>query len=124
MNSIQIIFLYFLLLCIPTRIAFVLLAYFIREKYLPYLGYVAILPAVAFLIIFIGGFRKTGAEVQGDSIWWNSLRPVHAALYIGFAYLAITKNKRSWIILMLDVIIGVISFLTYHGINNNFSKLS
>jgi len=124
MNSIQKRFLYFLLLCIPTRIVFVLLAYFLPEKYLPYLGYVAILPAVAFLIIFIGGFRKTGAEVQGDSIWWNSLRPVHAALYIGFAYLAITKNKRSWIILMLDVIIGVISFLTYHGINNNFSKLS
>ena len=124
MNSIQKRFLYFLLMCISIRIAFALLAYFIPEKYLPYLGYIALVPAIGFLVIFIGGFRKTGLEVQGSNIWWNSLRPVHSALYFTFAYLAINKNKKSWIILMLDVIIGLISFLTYHGINNNFSKLS
>jgi hypothetical protein len=83
-------------------------------KYLPYLGYVAVLPAIGFMYIFITGIRKTGAEVFGEKIWWNNLRPVHALLYLLFAYFAIHKNTQAWIFLLIDVIVGFVSFVWHH----------
>ena len=114
MNNIQLRFLLFLCGCIVTRFLFVIIAKYINKKYLPYLGIIALIPAIGFIIIYLGDFRKTGAEVFGKQIWWNNLRPIHAVLYILFALLALKKNKYSWIPLLIDVIIGLISFLLYH----------
>jgi hypothetical protein len=46
MNNIQKRFLLFLIGCIGTRSAFVLIAKNIGVNYLPYLGYLALLPAI------------------------------------------------------------------------------
>lgn len=92
--------------CIGVRVFFVYLAKTIDIKYLPYLGYLALLPTVGFIYIFLTGSRQTGAEVFGEQIWWNYLRPIHATLYGLFAYNAIMKNANSWIYLLIDVIIG------------------
>ena len=123
MNSLQKRFLAFLLLCIPVRISFVFISRKVDKKYLPYLGYLAILPAIGFAYIYIFGKRKTGAETFGQKIWWNHLRPIHALLYALFAYLAINKNKNSHFVLFADVLIGFVSFLYYHYSVNSFSKL-
>ena len=123
MNSIQKRFLAFLLLCIPVRIAFVFIATIIDKKYLPYLGYLAILPALGFAYIFIFGKRKTGGETFGQKIWWNNLRPIHSILYFIFAYLAINKSNKSYVPLLLDVLIGFFSFIFYHYGVGSFKKL-
>ena len=123
MNNIQKRFLLFLFGCIGMRSLFVIIAKNISIKYLPILGYLALLPAIGFMYIFITGARQTGAEVFGEKIWWNNLRPVHALLYSLFAYNAIIGNKSSWIYLLIDVIIGLLSFLVYHYINNDFAKV-
>lgn len=101
----------FLLGCIPVRLFFVFLAYKF-PKILPILGYLALIPATGFLLIFLTGSRKTGPEVFGGKIWWNWLRPIHSLLYFTFAYLAINKvHKYAWRVLLLDVLIGLVSFL-------------
>ena len=123
MNNIQKRFLLFLIGCIGTRSVFVLLAKNIGTQYLPYLGYLALLPAIGFLYIYFTGSRQTGAEVFGDKIWWNNLRPLHSLLYFLFAYNAIIGNKQAWIYLLVDVLIGLISFLVFHFRNGDFSKL-
>jgi hypothetical protein len=123
MNSIQIRFLLFLFGCIGMRLLFVIIAKNVSIKYLYYLGYLALVMPVAFMYIYLTGSRQTGPEVLGDKIWWNNLRPLHAFLYGLFAYNAIQGNPNSWIFLFLDVIIGLISFLTYHYINGDFRKL-
>jgi len=87
---------------------------------LKYLGYLALLPAIGFMYIYLTGSRKTGAEVFGEKIWWNDLRPIHSMLYFLFAYNAIKCNKQSWIYLLADVLLGLISFLIYHYINGDF----
>ena len=92
-------------------------------KYLPYLGYLALLPTLGFIYIFATDSRKTGAEVFGGKIWWNNLRPLHALLYGLFAYNAIIGNRGAWIYLFIDVLIGLFSFLIFHYINGDFSKL-
>ena len=113
----------FLIGCIGVRFLFVIVAKNTNAKYLKYLGYMALLPAVGFLYIYLTGSRKTGAETFGDKIWWNHLRPIHSILYFLFAYNAIIGNKYSWIYLLVDVIIGFISFSKYHYVHGNFSKL-
>jgi hypothetical protein len=111
MNHLQQRFLLFLFGCVGIRSLFVIIARYINTKYLKFLGYLALLPAIGFIYIYLTGTRKTGAEVFGEKIWWNNLRPIHSILYFLFAYNAIIGNKQSWIYLLVDVIIGLISFL-------------
>lgn len=123
MNDLQKRFLLFLIGCIGTRSLFVILAKNANETYLKYMGYLALIPAIGFMYIFFTGSRQTGAEVFGGKIWWNNLRPLHALFYILFAYNAILGRKNAWIYLLLDVIIGLISFLSFHYYNGDFSKV-
>jgi len=87
------------------------------------MGYGALAIAIGFFYVYFTGSRKTGAEVFGDKIWWNDLRPVHGLLYSLFAYNAITGNTYSWVYLLVDVLIGLASFLIFHYRNNDFKDL-
>lgn len=104
----------FLFGCILVRSLFVVISYKIDLNYLPYLGYLALLPAIGFLYIYFTGARKVGPETFGKKIWWNDLRPVHAILYFLFSYNAIQKNKNSYKFLLADVILGLTAFTIYH----------
>jgi hypothetical protein len=124
MNEIQKRFLLFLIGCIGTRFLFVYVAKNIDIKYLPLLGYLALLPAIGFIYIYLTGSRKTGGEVFGEKIWWNDLRPIHSLIYFLFAYNAIIGNNKAWIYLLVDVILGLSSFLIFHFKNGDFKKLN
>lgn len=123
MNNIQKRFLLFLIGCIGTRSFFVYAAKYININYLPFLGYLALLPTIGFIYIYLTGSRETGVEVFGDKIWWNNLRPLHALLYGLFAYSAINKNPFAWKFLLIDVIIGLAAFLSFHFIHGDFKSL-
>ena len=116
-------FLLFLIGCIGTRTLFVYLAKIASTTYLKYMGYLALLPAIGFFYLFLSGARKTGGEVFGEKIWWNDLRPVHGVMYLLFAYNAINGNDNAWIYLLVDVVIGLISFLTFHYFNNSYKDV-
>ena len=104
----------FLFGCILVRSSLVLITYKIDINYLPYFGYLALLPAIGFLYIYFTGARKKGPETFGQKIWWNNLRPIHAILYLLFSYNAIQKNKNSYKFLLTDVILGLTAFTIYH----------
>lgn len=123
MNATQKRFLLFLIGCIGTRTLLVYLAKNVNKTNLKYMGYLSLLPAIGFFYLFLTGSRKTGAEVFGDKIWWNDLRPVHGLIYLLFSYNAINGNPNAWMYLLVDVIIGLISFLSFHYYNNDFIKL-
>lgn len=123
MNDIQKRFVMFLVGCIGMRLLFVYIAKMTNPNYLPYLGLLAILPAIGFTYIYLTDSRKTGLEVIGGKIWWNKLRPIHALLYALFAYYAINKSNIAWVFLLIDVAFGLLSFLIYHYLQGNFSKL-
>ena len=94
-----------------------------NTKYTKDLGYAALVPAIAFMYLYITGSRKTGPEVFGDKIWWNDLRPVHSILYFLFAYNAIIGNKQAWVYLLVDVLFGLTSFLTHHYLNGHLLNI-
>ena len=121
MSILQRRFLAFLLLCIPVRIAFVFIAKSVDKKYLPYLGYIGIIIGIGFMYNFI--FTKKRGGTFNQIAWWNNLRPLHSILYLTFACLAINKNPKAYIPLLLDVTIGFISFILYHYSVGSFRKL-
>jgi hypothetical protein len=105
----------FLIGCLGTRSLFAYLANRANVQQLRWLGYLAMLPAIGFIYIFLTGSRQTGLEVGGGRIWWNHLRPLHACMYLIFAYLAITgATQYAWRVLTADVIIGLVAFLTHY----------
>jgi hypothetical protein len=106
--------LFFLVGCIGLRSFFVFLAYSTSPTLLPYYGFAALLPTIGFILIYTFGLRKTGAEVGGEQIWWNSLRPVHAAFYGAFAAAAIGKKPWAWIFLLADVLLGLGAWIQHH----------
>ena len=122
MDNIKKRFLLFLFGCVGFRLFLVYLAK-TQLGILRYLGYLAILPAIGFLLIFLFGLRKTGGEVFGEKIWWNTLRPVHAILWGLFAYLAIKGEKCAWKVLLVDVLIGLFAFLIYHWMVGDFKRI-
>jgi hypothetical protein len=123
MNNLQKRFLTFLIGCIGLRVLFVFIAKNINARYLKYLGYLALLPAIGFMFIYLTGSRQIGMETFGQKIWWNDLRPIHSILYFIFAYNAIIGNTNSWIYLLIDVIFGLLSFLLFHYYNGDFTPL-
>ena len=123
MNTIQKRFLLFIIGCIGSRSLLVYLAKNASEKNLMYMGYLALLPAIGFIYLYFSGARKTGAEVFGEKIWWNNLRPIHSLLYFVFAYNAINGNKMAWIYLLIDVTFGLISFLGHHFYSGDYKML-
>ena len=100
--------------CIGTRSLAAWLAY-AKPELLPYMGVVAAAIAVGFLAIYLGELRPTGAEVNGELIWWDSLRPVHATLYGAFAYFAIQGHPQAWTFLAADAVLGAGAWLTHHS---------
>lgn len=115
MNDLHKRFLLFLFGCITLRCFLVFLAKGASKNLLLAMGTIALLPAIGFFYLFFSGKRKVGSETFGAKIWWNNLRPVHGILYLLFAIYAIRGDRRAWVFLLIDVIIGLVSFLVFHS---------
>ena len=110
----------FLIGCIGLRIILVLLAKNATPKQLKYMGILALLPALGFISLYMFDLRKTGFEA-GGKIWWNSVRPIHGILYLLFAIYAIKEIKSAWIILAVDVSLGLLFWYMKYYIGYEFS---
>lgn len=101
----------FLIGCIGMRSLFAYVAKVASVGWLRVMGWLALIPAIGFMYIYLTGARQTGAEVFGEKIWWNSLRPVHALMYFTFAWLAINGVRgMAWKVLAADVVLGLSAF--------------
>ena len=104
----------FLIGCFGTRLALAIAAKNASVKTLTVMGYMAFLPVVGWILIYTYGLRKTGIETGGKKIWWNSLRPIHAALWTLFAYLAIIGSTDwAWSVLLADAAFGMGAYLAH-----------
>ena len=62
--------------------------------------------ATGFLLTYFDVWKRPKGAL-GQEIWWNDVRPFHAGLYMGFAYLAINNDTRSYQVLLADLILGL-----------------
>jgi len=123
MKPIQKRFLLFLGGCIPVRLFLVWLAKNTPLTYLPYLGALALFPAIGFLYLYFTGQRQTGLETQGARIWWAPFRLVHGLIYFGFAYAAFRQVAMAYQFLLADVCLGLVLFLWHHYTAGSFAQL-
>ena len=100
----------FLFGCIGSRSLLVYFAKY-KQKYLKYMGVLALIPAIGFMYYYFSGKRTKGPETFGELIWWNNIRPIHAINYTIFAYLAIKHPEHAYIPLLIDVCIGLLAWL-------------
>jgi hypothetical protein len=111
----------FLCGCILARTLLVLMAKKLDKKYVKIMGYIALLIGLSFMYLYFIGNAGADSQLEwlGDKkIWWNELRPVHGALYLLFALFAIKQKEYSWVFLLIDVIVGLVSWLIHHKILN------
>lgn len=99
----------FLIGCIGARLLITYLASF--PSLLRYVGYFALFPVAGWLVIMLVTGRDSGPEATGGKIWWQRWRPLHAALWAAFAYLALSEHPRAWLLLLLDTAIGLLAFI-------------
>ena len=116
-------FFLFIFGCIGSRLAITIVSAFASNILLKILGIIALIPVFGWLYIMFIGKRDTGLEVFGDKIWWKDLRLIHTLLWAAFSYMAINGNRKAWIVLLMDTVFGLISFLLFHWNEGNFNKL-
>lgn len=114
--------LYFLLGCIPIRILIAALPTIIDHNYLPYFGFLLLMPAIGFLTLYFSNLRLTANEAGGKT-WWAEFRLIHGLLYLCAAIYALQSKMIAWIPLVIDVVFGFLSFITHHYTNKDFAKL-
>ena len=115
-DKIKMRFMMFLLGCIPLRFALVYFAANSNELSLKIMGIMSCILSLGFMFLYLTGIRTVGIETLGDKIWWNNLRPFHSILYLIFGILSLNNVKKAYYLLLVDVIIGLLSFLLYHNI--------
>jgi hypothetical protein len=108
--------------CIGARLFLVILAKNALLPWLKIMGYLALLPSLGFMYLFLSGSRK-GTGAFGEKIWWESLRPFHSLLYFLFALFAIKGRREAWVFLFLDVVIGSAGFFYVHIKQGDFRSL-
>lgn len=118
MKNIHKRYLLFLLGCIPAR----LLLTYLAKIQITIISYITLIISLGFWYIYLTGSRPTGAEVFGERIWWNPLRPISGTLYLLYSFLVISKlnTKNAWILLLIDTILGLVAFLNHHFLKINF----
>ena len=104
------IILYFFFGCMFARLLMVYIAKIININYLPYYGVITFIISVMFLKNYINNSNfETG--FFGNRVWWNNNRLIHSLLYFIFSIMAFYKNKKAWIVLLIDALFGLITFI-------------
>lgn len=109
----------FLVLCIGSRAAFAFAAS--RPSLITHhttrlvLCLFAGVWALGWLNLYVHKGRMHAIEAGPGGTWWNSLRPVHAGLYIAFIAMAAgdVHRMQAWAPLALDVLLAL-----YHWISH------
>jgi hypothetical protein len=130
MNSVQKRFLLFIFVCVGIRLFLVYVAKKLNALkkigLLKVMGGILLIPAIVFLYSYMN-YKTTDKGATGGNVWWNSLRLVHGFTYLLFGIMALSNNKKlysnAWIVLLIDVGIGLLAFLIQYTKSNNLSKL-
>lgn len=94
----------FLAACIPARLLIALVAYRWDSKWLA-------LPAVAIAVGLLYNFyvRQATHGAFGGPVWWNSMRLVHAFLFLAFAAARLRGHPEAWRLLVADVAVALLA---------------
>ena len=128
MNKLYQRYLRFLALCIPTRISLIFLSGYLKDKKIlkNIFNIITLCIGIGFTYIYFFGSKTADSQLvwaNEKTIWWNDLRIAHGLNYLFFSYFYFTNNHSCCYFLILDVILGLLSFSNHHFLSNIFKKL-
>lgn len=101
----------FLLLCIPLRILIAYICYLHRDKrnlWTHALSFCIALASLGFLFLYMQIItRDYGWEAPQKKIYWHSLRPIVATLYICYIVCYLLKIRNGWVFMAAEPVIGL-----------------
>jgi len=100
----------FLLGCIPARTA---LAWYAKNYPSDVLGSVLLIISIGFMYLYFNNLRLNAQEASGGVTWWAPYRIIHGLLYLAAAIYMFNDQKHAWIPLTVDVILGLVFFLSH-----------
>ena len=102
----------FLLICIPLRILLIWWASESDDDEFQYtaIGVITLMIGLGFLVQYIRNKNRGGF---GEKVYWS--RPLHSFLYILFSLLWFFKVPFSYIVLIVDVVIGFGTFVVHYN---------
>ena len=111
--------LWFLIGCIGIRLLLAFIVKHLPINYLPYAGVLGLMVSFTMATLYVFGLRPTGMEVGGldvgkGRIWWNDIRPIHAAIYLVFACYALQKKSYSYVPLEVDAVFGLSAWYVHY----------
>lgn len=107
----------FIIGCIPTRCYLAYLTATASPRTLKSIGIGAAAVSLGFFTLYLTGWRTTGIETGGRSIWWNALRPFHAINYAAVAAAALADRRGlAADLIFADTVFGLIAFLAHYRV--------
>jgi len=101
---------YYYIICIFVRLSLAYSVYYVQKMPIRYMF------SLLYFILSIGELyhytvknRKIGAF--NNKVWWDSLRPIHAFLFLFTSIGLVYKYKYSYMFLLLDTLISVLGYI-------------
>lgn len=119
----------FLFGCILTRIIIAYLAYLAGKNpnklYLTFIALGSLFISLGFFFIYFNGSDTADRQLEiwddDKKMWWNQLRLIHGALFLAFFISAgIHQSPQSYLILVVDVLLGLLFWILHHSLQINF----
>lgn len=107
------------LACLAVRFAFAWLAWLATHRAPLAFAAATAVPAVGFSVLYVTRARETGIEssAPGGTIWWNDLRPLHAANWFAATLMALRRGRDGGpepgpvhVPLLVDAVVGAGAF--------------
>jgi hypothetical protein len=96
----------------------------INIKYRRIIAWILVIAVLGMLKIIITGDKREKG-IAGQEIWWGYLRPIHVILWTIFIVMTFipTYTKYAWMVLLLDLTIGIIAWIIQQQKLGNFLKI-
>jgi len=84
-----------------------------EETFSKIILYFTTIAGLSFWALYLFNLRQTAEEssAKDKKVWWSSWRAVHGTLYLLFSWLYYKGNTNAYIILIIDVILGLLIWL-------------
>jgi len=101
---------YYYIICIFVRLSLAYSVYYVQKMPIRYLFvFLYFILSLGELYQYTMKTRTVGAF--HNKVWWDSLRPIHALLFLFTSVSLFYKYKYSYMFLLLDTLISVLGYI-------------
>lgn len=98
------------LYCVAVRLALVAAAAWLSKRTPPIVSALAFMVGLGFLMVWRKRMVAFESTASGNRVWWDALRPLHAALWLSYSVYSARGSEKAWSILAVDLAVGTLAW--------------